>query len=587
FLPALLALIVTMFSLEDRPQGLPQALAADVLFQGKVALNSVSQMVAQTPDRRAGTVGDRAVANEVAHSFAASGFRTVIDPFSGGGKDLVNVVARRSGGSRRQIVVLAERDAASVPDATGSASDTATLLEIANVLQGTPSRKTVVLASVDGGTLGGLGVKRVLDTLPDRNKIEAVIVLSNMGAPGPRIPPLVGWSNGSQRVGVGLGRTAANSISQEFGRAPGGSSAASQMIRLAFPLGIGPQGQLLDGGVDAIRFSGSGELPERSRTRVSDIDVDRLGSLGRSVLRTLFAIDQSSRPLERGPTAYVTVARKVLPGWALALLGFTLILPALVASIDAFARASRKQEPVGRWLRWVLVAALPLLAVLALTKVSVWAGIVADPPPAPLPPDMRPLHAGDAITLGVLAAVAVLVWLVGGRWTRGVGRRRSVLDPADPGAGTAVALVLSVATALVWLINPFAALMLVPALHLWLIAATANVPRRGAAPILLVAAGLLPIAIVVIYYLDALSIGPLHGLWYLFLLVASGDIGVLTCVFASLLVAAFGSLVAVLVARARRPPAAATADIDHESVFGPGGYAGPGALGGTRSALRR
>ncbi len=243
FLPALLALIVTMFSLENRPQGLPQALAADVLFQGKVALNSVSQMVAQTPDRRAGTVGDRAVANEVAHSFAASGFRTVIDPFSGGGKDLVNVVARRSGGSRRQIVVLAERDASSVPDATGSASDTATLLEIASVLQGTPSRKTVVLASVDGGTLGGLGVKRLLDTLPDRNKIEAVIVLSNMGAPGPRVPPLVGWSNGSQRVGVGLERTAANSISQEFGRAPGGSSAASQMTRLAFPLGIGPQGR--------------------------------------------------------------------------------------------------------------------------------------------------------------------------------------------------------------------------------------------------------------------------------------------------------------------------------------------------------
>ncbi len=49
FLPALLALIVAMFSLQDRPQGIPQALAADVLFQGKAAAATIGQIVAQTP----------------------------------------------------------------------------------------------------------------------------------------------------------------------------------------------------------------------------------------------------------------------------------------------------------------------------------------------------------------------------------------------------------------------------------------------------------------------------------------------------------------------------------------------------------
>jgi len=116
--------IVAMFSLQDRPQGLPQTLAADVLFQGKVAIDTIGQIVSATPDRRAGMLGDRTEANIVAHSFASSGFRTVIDPFTGGGKQLVNVVARRPGGSRRQIVVIAPRDAVSVPDATGSAADT-------------------------------------------------------------------------------------------------------------------------------------------------------------------------------------------------------------------------------------------------------------------------------------------------------------------------------------------------------------------------------------------------------------------------------------------------------------------------------
>jgi Peptidase family M28 len=586
FLPALLAAIVAMFSLEDRPQGLPQSLAADVLFQGKVALDTVNQTVTTMPDRRAGTIGDQAQANAVAHSFAASGFRTVIDPFHANGKRLVNVVARRAGSSREQIVVVAQRDAATVPDATGSASDTAALLEIARVLQGTPSRKTLVLASVDGGTLGDLGVHRLLDKLPDRDRVEAAVVISNFGAPGRAVPPLIGWSNGSQRVGVGLERTAAASIAQEFGRQPGSSGAVAQTIRLAFPLGIGAQGPLLAAGIDAIRFSGSGELPApRSKQGVSNIDVDRFGSLGRSALRTVFAIDQDARGLERGPTSYITVARKVLPDWSLALLGFTLMIPAIVASIDAFARARRRHQPVARWLRWVLVAGLPLLVALVLAKLMVWSGIVADPPPSPVPPSVRPMHGGDVVVLGVLAGVAAAVWVLGWRWAfRG---RAGRLDPASPGAGAVLALVLTGSVLLVWLVNPVAALVLVPALHLWLIAAIANVPRRGPAPVLLLIGGTLPFAAVILYYLDKLSLGPLRGLWYLFQLVTSGDIGVFACLAACLLVGVFGSLVAILVARARKPPAAREEEPDPMNIFGPGGYAGPGALGGTESALRR
>jgi len=56
------------------------------------------------------------------------------------------------------------------------------------VLQGTPSRKTLVLASVERGTLGDLGVRRLLAKLPDRDKIEAAIVISNFGAPGRTVP---------------------------------------------------------------------------------------------------------------------------------------------------------------------------------------------------------------------------------------------------------------------------------------------------------------------------------------------------------------------------------------------------------------
>jgi hypothetical protein len=457
---------------------------------------------------------------------------------------------------------------------------------MARVLQGTPSRKTLTLASVDGSTLGELGVHRLLAKLPDRGRVDAVLVMSNLGAPGPKVPPLQAWSNGSQRVGVGLERTAATSISQEMDRKPRTSGFFAQMIRIAFPVGVGSQGPLLESGLDTLRFSGSGELPPpKDKRSVDSIDPNRLGSLGRAVLRTVFAVDQNPAPPGRGPITYVTVANKVLPGWALALVALSLILPALVASIDGFARARRRREPVGRFARWLAMGVLSVLAGLVLAKLMVVVGIVANPPQSPVAPELRPLHAGDLVVLGVLAAVIAFTWWLTTRLAQGQGRRR--LDLAAPGAGCALALALSLATLATWFVNPYAALIMVPALHLWLIAAIANVPDRGPAPIALVVVGLLPLAVVVLFYMSRLSLNPLEAIWYLFLLITSGAVGVAASLFACVFAAVFGGLVAILITRARRPPAAREEEPQRPAVFGPGGYAGPGSLGGTESALRR
>src|SRR5262249_9546972 len=156
---------------------------------------------------------------------------------------------------------------------------------------------------------------------------------------------------------------------------------------------------------------------------------------------TVFAVDQSPEPPERGPVTYVTVANKMLPGWAIALVGLSLILPALVASIDGFARARRRREPVGGFARWVLVACLGVVAGLVLAKLMVVVGIVADPPESPVAPQFRPLHGGDVVVLGVVAATIAVVWFLARGLAIGHGSRR--LDLAAPGAGCALALVLS------------------------------------------------------------------------------------------------------------------------------------------------
>jgi hypothetical protein len=269
----------------------------------------------------------------------------------------------------------------------------------------------------------------------------------------------------------------------------------------------------------------------------------------------------------------------------MALVGLSLILPALVASIDGFARARRRREPVGRFARWILIAVLAVVAGLVLAKLMVVAGIVADPPESPVAPQFRPLHVGDVVALGVVALAIVLTWLLGRGLAIGRGNRR--LDLAAPGAGCAVALVLSLLTFAIWLANPFAALILVPALHLWLIAAMGGLPERGPLPAVFTVLGLVPLAVVVLFYMSKLSLNPLEGLWYVFLLVTSGSVGVAAALFSCVFIGVFGCLVSILVTRAQRPPSARVEEPERPAVFGPGGYAGPGALGGTESALRR
>src|SRR3954453_7234767 len=117
-----------MFSLESRPPAVPQALAADVLFDGNVALTGAKRMVQQYPDRRPGSNGDQLSAGNVAGGLRAQHFAVTVDRFRAEDKDLVNVVGRRIGESPRQLVVIAARDADRVPDAAGRAADTASLM---------------------------------------------------------------------------------------------------------------------------------------------------------------------------------------------------------------------------------------------------------------------------------------------------------------------------------------------------------------------------------------------------------------------------------------------------------------------------
>lgn len=534
-----------MFSLESRPPAVPQALAADVLFDGRIALAATERIGQDNPDRRPGTDGDLATASSVASALRGQHFAVTVDRFSSSGKDLVNVIGRRIGESPRQLVVVAPRDADRVPDLAGSAGDTASLMEIARTLEGRVTQKTLVLASVDGSTLGSAGARRFAAQLAGAGPVEAVIVLSDTGVPRARGTLLIPWSETTVRTGMRLQRTVGESLLQELprGGAGRGAGTSSQFARLSFPLGIGDQAPFLDQGFDTLRLSGSGELPPKGQPAP---DEDRLGALGRATLRTVFAYDAAGGSVKEPPSSYLLIAQQMLPRWSVALLVLALLLPLIVAAVDSFARVRRRHEPVTPWLRWIGAGVVPFIVALVIGEFLVLVGQAPDAPPVPLPPSAHSLDGSAGVTLGVCALFFVLSWLFLRPRLAG-----HVPSPDSPGAGAALALVLALVSLAVWVVNPFAALALLPAFHLWLLVTTSPVPAARPAGVALVAAGLFVPLLIALAVVSRLSLGPVSGVWYGFLLVTGHHVGLYTTLVGAVLLTCFAA--ALRIAVARRP----------------------------------
>jgi hypothetical protein len=272
--------------------------------------------------------------------------------------------------------------------------------------------------------------------------------------------------------------------------------------------------------------------------------------------------------------------RNVLPDWAVRLLVGTLLLPAFLTALDGFFRIRRRRIAVGPWMAWLGATGLPVVLLWIWTRALGIAGAL-EPPDAPVLP-LPPFDRGAAIAAGSLVLVAALGWF---------GVRRLILaragERANPMAGSlaaATGAVLCLLAALVWVVNPYAAALLLPAAHVWLFAAAPGSRLRGWAGAAAVAVGLLPFAVVVLYYAQALALNPLELAWMSFLAVASGQLSLAVAVVVAGLLACLAGLLMIMRERRR---VQANAEPEPLRTRGPISYAGPGSLGGTESALRR
>jgi hypothetical protein len=585
-LPFLFALAIAAFSLSGRPRALNSTLAPDA-FEGTRAFAELESLAARYPDRRPGSAGDGALSRYIARTLEGlggtrgGGFTVHTTSFEGqtidGQRSLTTVVAQRPGSTNANpIVIVAHRDAAA-RGSKAELSGTAGLLELARVFAARATKRTIILVSTSGGSGGDAGAASFASGL--RVGVDAAIVLGDLAGVHSSRPSVVPFSDGFGSAPLQLQRTVADAITHETGSAPGGPSFIGQLAHLAVPFTVGEQGVLGERGLPAVLVQVSGE---RGAAAGAPVSAERLQGFGRAVLSAVGALD-SARDVSSARQTGVLLQRKSFPAWALQLLAATLLLGPLLLAADGLARLRRRRAPVGRWTLWTLSCALPFLGCALFTYLLGLLGIV----PAlavPVPADAMPFDAASAAAVALIAFSFALGWLLWGMLVR---RMRWGVRPDPDVAGLPMLLVLLGVCLIAWAADPFTALLLLPALHLWLLIASPELRPRRAGSLALIALGLAPLLLVIVFYAHQLGFGPGGLAWTAVLLLAGGQAGLGGAILWSLALGC--GVVAVMLAVGRlSPPPAVNGDEEVEiTIRGPMSYAGPGSLGGTESALRR
>ncbi len=587
FVPFLLALALAAFSLGPRPLPLASTLAPDA-FEGQKAFAELQRLSAHYPSRRPGSAGDRALAAYVVEVLkglggtAGGGFSvrtlTAEGQSIAGASTLSTVIAERPGStSAAPILIVAHRDAAA-RSAPAELSGTAALLELARVFAARETKRTIVLVSSSGGSGGDAGAAALPAAL--HGPFDAAIVLGDLAGVVTRTPAVLPFSDGVGSAPLALQRTLADAITHEAGFNPGAPSTLGQLAHLVFPIATGEQGPLNADGLPAVLVQVSGERGPSPRERVS---AERLQGLGRAVLASVDALD-TAPDISPAMQTSVVVQRQTVPEWAVQLLVITLLLPVLLCAVDGAARARRRRRPVGRWTLWTLGCSLPFLCCAVFAYLLGRLGILGPVPSVPVIGSALPFDATAATAVVAVVLTFALTWLA---WSVLVRRLGWGARPDPEVAGLSLLLVLLPTVVLVWAADPFTALLLVPAVHLWLLLASPELrpPRPAALALVLVA--LVPLGLLISFYAHQLGLGAGGVAWSALLLVAGGHVGFGGAILWSV---ALGCAAAALMLAARpatRAPAGGPAERVEVTIRGPLSYAGPGSLGGTESALRR
>jgi hypothetical protein len=563
----LLVLAVPLLALAfsvSRPGALPQP-QLPPSFDGAATAQLAGELATEIPARQPGTTGASQAAQWFVEQMqpyhlplSSDTWRQTVPGL--GRVQLRNIWAVAPGRSRTAIVVMAHRDDTGIgPGADDDAAGTAALVELAREYanvggSGRPvgSPQTIVFLSTDGGAYGGVGAARFASRAPF--PILAVLNLTAIG--GHDVPRVVLTGDTPRSPAASYVETVRRRVLEQTGGVPRRASLLDQLVDLAFPLTLYEQGPFVARGIPAVTLTRAGERPPGAFTdRPSALDVARLTSLGKAAQEILGSLDQGEA-LPQGTATYLWTGSRIVPGWAIELLLFALLLPPAVAIVDLFAFCRRRGialTPAAHALR----ARLGLWLFVGIAfYVFRWLGAWPTGAARPLIPGSPVAGAWPALALIGLAVVAFLGWVVA---RHAIVRRRAVTDEELLAGDTIGLLGLLVVSLLVLATNPFALLFALPALHAWIWlpqARRAPLAVRGA----VFAVGLLGPAILLASIAIRLGLG-FDAPWYLLALASLGWVHA-TAVAIALAAVACGAQVAAVATnryaphttRAERPP---------------------------------
>ena len=494
--------------------------------------------------------------------FTALGLKPAVDEFGarvpGFGKvNLSNVSATVRGRSATEIVILAHRDNSGLgPGANDNASGTAAMLELARPYQNRPiyvsppePAHTLVFLSTDGGAFGAIGAARFAQRHSIEHRIAAVIVLDSIAGSGkPRV--LFNGDTTSLPSPV-LVATANQILGEQSGAVITHTSPAHQLLDLAFPFSLYEQAPFVARGIPAVTLTTAGDrYPNPLTDTPRNISKAHLTQIGRAGEQLLSALDQGAPEPPAGSASYIYLGGRFVHGWAIQLLLFAALVPALVTVVDLFARCRRRQialRPALRSLARRLGFWFSLLMLFWLfALVGLWPGGAA----RPLSPD------SVAVTSLPLAALVGFAFLTFGAWLISRDRLlpRKEVSPEQELAGYASVLlaVAGVSLVVAWF-NTYALLFLLPPLHAWIWMPQVRRSRPWSS-LALLAAGLLGPLLIFWELAARLHLG-LGVFWYMATLAAVGFLKLPFLIVATALAAAGAQLAALSVGRYAPYPA--------------------------------
>jgi hypothetical protein len=471
-----LPLLVAAFTV-GRPEPLPKHQLPPT-FDGGAAAELAREIAADFPDRSPGSPRVDQATARVRELLETYGLIVEEQRFTSelpgrGPTELVNLVAVAPTGdtarSPEAIVVMADRDNLGIgAGLDDNASGTAALIELARELSSLTVAHTLVFVSTDGGAWGGLGAAHLAQTAGFADDVLAVVNLDTIGGRG---APRVELSGGGRNPASVLAATADASVLAQTARPASHTNAFYQLLDLALPITLYSHAPLLEAGVSTVTLTASGSRPPRPAADARrQLSPDRLEAIGRAAQALVLAVD-SAAEVTRGTETYIYLGGRTLRGFAIAFLLLTALVPAVLATLDLYARLARRGlslAPAARGLRSRICVWAWGIGLAALFTV---AGAFPRAEPLPLPPDLPESQTWPSAALAVLASLIAAGWLL----TRVRLVPRASAERGDELSGHLAAMVLLCAVAvLLAATETHALLFLLPSLHAWLWAPNAR-----------------------------------------------------------------------------------------------------------------